>query len=296
MQNKTWMKRLLLLLLVAMLALVPVVSVMAQDDGGEEGQTTEQVEETGETAEGEEASGDEEGGLLTPLGINPGLLVTQVLNFVLIAVLLGQFLWTPAMNMLDERSTEIQKGLEDAAAAAKARQNAEDEAEKILQQARTEKQQVLTEARQQGEQVKNQMEKEAQQEAERIREEAREDAQAEKEAELAELRDKVIQIATAVAGRIVEEKLDEDKQRDLVSNFFTKLPDGAKSLTGEVTVISAMPLTDAEKQQVEETIDADGYTYDVDPDILGGLVVRSQDRVIDGSTRGNLSSLTSRLK
>jgi F-type H+-transporting ATPase subunit b len=296
MQNKTLMKRLLMLLVVAALALVPVVSVMAQDEGGEGEQTTEQVEETGETAEGEGAANEEEGGLLTPLGINPGLLVTQVLNFLLVAVLLGALLWTPAMNMLDERSTKIQKGLEDAAAAAKARQNAEDEAEKILQQARTEKQQVLTEARQQGEQVKSQMEKEAQEEAERIRTEAREDAQAEKEAELAELRDQVIQIATAVAGRIVEEKLDEDKQRQLVSNFFARLPDGAKDLSGEVTVTSAMPLTDAEKKQVEDTINADSYTYEVDPDILGGLVVRSQDRVIDGSTRGNLSSLTSRLQ
>lgn len=294
--SKTLMKRLLLLLLAALLALVPVASLMAQEGEGGEEPTTEQVEGGEEAAEGSSESHEEEGGLLTPMGINPGLLVTHTLNFLLIAFILRMTLWQPAVNMLDERSTKIQKGLEDAAAAAKARQNAEDEADKILQEARTEKQQILTEARQQAETVQSQMEEDAREEAQRIREEARKDAQAEKEAELAQLRDQVIQIATAVAGRIVEEELDQDAQRELVSKFFTKLPDSAKNLSGAVIVISAMPLTDEEQSKVESEISADSYTYEVDPNILGGLVIRSQDRVIDGSTRGNLNNLTSRLQ
>jgi F0F1-type ATP synthase delta subunit len=57
-----------------------------------------------------------------------------------------------------------------------------------------------------------------------------------------------------------------------------------------------MPLTDAEKKSVQGAIKGDSYTYTVDPSILGGLLVRSSDRVVDGSVRGGLSSLSERLK
>ena len=62
---------------------------------------------------------------LTPLGINAGLLFTHTFNFILIAVILSVVMWRPMVNFLDARSARIQKGLEDAAAAARARQNAE---------------------------------------------------------------------------------------------------------------------------------------------------------------------------
>lgn len=271
-----------------LLALFPVASFAQEEETAEETQTEEVVEE--------EVHAEEEGGLLTPLGINFGLLVAQVVNFLLIAGLLTTFLWRPAVNMLDARSAKIQKGLEDAAAAARARQNAEAEAEKVLSEARAERQKLVEDARAQSEQLKKQLESEARQEAERIREEARQEAVVERNAELAGMREQVLAISTTLASRVLGENIDQGKQQALVSDFFAKLPDGAKNLTGQVEVVSAMPLTDAEKTRLESEISAAGYTYTVDPSILGGVIVRSQDKVVDGSVRSSLNNLTSRLR
>lgn len=274
-----------LLVLVAILSLLLAALPVMGQEGGEtgEGQATEEAAEAG-------------GGPLDALGINPGFLVAQMINFGVVALALTAILWRPAVNMLDVRSQKIQKGLEDAAAAARARQNAESEADKILAEARAERQKLIEEARRQGEDVQKQIEGEARQAAERIRSDAQQEATSARNAQLADLRDQVLQISSAVAGRILQENIDAKKQEKLVSDFFSQVPEGAKNLSGEVEVTSAMPLSDAEKKKLESAIKADGYTYNVDPNILGGVIVRGQDKVVDGSVRGSLGNLAARLK
>jgi F-type H+-transporting ATPase subunit delta len=67
------------------------------------------------------------------------------------------------------------------------------------------------------------------------------------------------------------------------------------------TVTSAVPLSDSERTAVEERLQelAGGpvtVQAEVDEDILGGLVVRIGDRLIDGSTRSRLQALKQRLE
>ena len=287
MLKRIGLKRLLIIVAVLSLLLAALPATMAQDETGEEDHSAETEDHAAEEAGG---------GPLDALGINLGFLIAQIINFGIIALVLTAILWNPARNMLDVRAQKIQKGLEDAAAAAKARQNAEAEADKILAEARSERQKLLEEARQAGDDVRKQIEAEARQEAERIRAEGRQEAQAARNTALADVRDQVLQISSAVAGRVLQENIDAKKQSKLVSDFFAAVPEGAKNMSGNVEVTSAMPLSDAEKKSLESAIKADSYTYNVDPSILGGLIVRGQDKVVDGSVRGNLGELTSRLK
>jgi len=284
--QKTFLQRLLLviMLLSLVMALLPMTA-LAQEGG--EGEHTE-----------EEAAHEETEGAspLDALGINGGFFLAQVVNFLFIATILTVVLWSPANNMLNTRATKIQKGLEDAAAAARARQNAEAEADKILAEARSERQKLIEEARLQGEDVKKSIENEARQDAERIRRDANTEADGLRANALAGVRDDVLKISSAVAGQILKENIDAKKNSTLISNFFSKLPDAAKNLSGNVEVISAMPLTDDEKKKVEGALKGSSYSYTVDPSILGGLVVRSQDKVIDGSVRGGLTDVTGRMK
>lgn len=65
-------------------------------------------------------------------------------------------------------------------------------------------------------------------------------------------------------------------------------------------VTSAVPLSDAEKAEVQRKLqELTGGQVEletqVDEDILGGLVVRIGDRLIDGSTRSRLVALKQRL-
>ena len=64
----------------------------------------------------------------------------------------------------------------------------------------------------------------------------------------------------------------------------------------DATVTSAVPLTDAQRAEVARRLRAAHgddlpIAYEVDPGILGGLVVRVGDRYIDGSVATRLGQL-----
>ncbi len=225
------------------------------------------------------------------LGINPGMMLIWLIAFIMLYVLLTRFIYDPLTNVLNERRNRIAKGLEDAAAAARARENAEAEAEKILAQARSEAQKVIDEARGRGEDVAGTIEGEARQEAARIQYDAQNEAVAIRNAELGNLRDQVLNISVAVAGRILDENISKTKQKALVNSFITELPEGAKSVGGSVEVVSAMPLTAAEQKQITSEVGADEAEFAVDPSILGGLIVRWAGGMVDGSVRSQLNAL-----
>ena len=230
------------------------------------------------------------------LGINLGYLLVQIIAFIVLYAFLTRWVYEPLNRALQERRARIAKGLEDAAAAAKARQNAEAEAEKILAQARAESGKIIEEARGRAEEVARQIEAEARAEADRIRAEAREAASQERDAQLADLRGQVASISMAVAQRLIGDSLDAKRQQSLIDDFFAKVPADAKALGGNVEVISAMPLTEKEQTKIRKELGAENVTFRVDPDILGGLVIRSEDRVVDGSVRSGLTEMATLLR
>ncbi|MCA9909781.1 MAG: F0F1 ATP synthase subunit B, partial [Anaerolineae bacterium] len=247
MRNKSMIVRLLLLMLV--LTSLVIVPLAAAQEGGEAGAETTTGEVVAEAAPSTNP--------LTPLGINTGFLIAQIINFLIIFGLLTVFMWRPLTRMLDSRAKKIEKGLEDAAAAANARRNAEAEAEKILAAARADAAREVETARSRGEEVAKQVISEANQEAERIRTEARARGEEERNKQLADLRSQVANISLAVANNVIRENLDAKKQSALIDNFFASVPEGAKALKGaNVEVVSAMPLSDAEQNKIKKEIGA----------------------------------------
>lgn len=303
MKQQWTMKRLLALALIVMALLAVAVPAFAQEaptevPSGDAAHAAAEVA-AGEVAQAEEnveAAAEPATNPLTPLGINAGFLAAQCLNFLLLFGLLTFVLWRPMMNMLDSRSAKIAKGLEDAAAAASARQNAEVEAEKIVAGARQEANRVIDEARGKGDEVAKQVEAEAATEADKIRDDARARANEERDRQLADLRGQVASISVAMTEALIGVSLDEKRQSKLVSDFFSSVPKDALKLGDSVEVVSAMPLTAEEQARVQKETGARNVTYAVEPSLLGGLVVRSADRVVDGSVRSNLNELASRLK
>ena len=230
--------------------------------------------------------------VLDNLGINPGLMLIWIIAFIVLYTVMTRFIYDPLVNVLNERRNRIAKGLEDAAAAARARENAEAEADKILAQARAEAQKVIDEARGRGEDVAAAVEQEARQAAAKIQTDAQTEAVATRNAELGNLREQVLNISVAVASRILDENITKTKQKALVNSFIADLPEGAKGVGGSVEVVSAMPLTAAEQKKIQGEIGADEVDYQVDPEILGGLLVRWPGGMVDGSVRSQLSGLS----
>jgi len=245
---------------------------------------------------------------LEGLGINLGYLLVQVFNFLIIFVILAAWMYKPLLNMMQQRRETIAKGLEDARIASEARENAEKEAEEILAKAQQEAGKIVREATERGEQVRVEIKEAADSEIVALREEAALDAQQEKEKILGDLRGQVAALSIAAAQKVIGESLDEKRQRALIDDFFSGIKTGkvvlleGKSFTGtSAEITSALPLTRKEQKIVSKDVVGElgenaTVSFHVDPTILGGLVIRIGDKILDGSVAGKLESLSRSLQ
>lgn len=244
------------------------------------------------------------GEALGSLGINPTFLLSQAVNFLLLFGVLTALLWKPAMRRLETRREMVRKQQEDAEAVAQDRAAIEQERAQMLDEARAEANRILTEARGQARQIIEQATTQARQEAEQFLIQARRDAEEERNLLLGQMREQIAALAIAAAHRLVGEALDEQRQRALVDAFFSGvregrvevLPEGMARADGPVIITSAVPLSDAEQAVIRSQLTGrlgEGLevSFQVDPQILGGLVVRVGDRVVDGSFAGQLEQL-----
>lgn len=231
------------------------------------------------------------------LGINIGYILMQILLFIILFMVLRGYLYNPIINNLEERKTKIAKGLENARQAAIARDSADAEAKKIMDAVRAEAAQLRIDASVQAEETGNSIRAKAKQEAADIVAAARGEAEEERNRILADSRGQIASIAIAAANKIVGKSLDESRQRAIIADFFAKVPADATNMSGtsgEVT--SALPLTDAEQAEVKKALNLDDLTFKVNPSILGGLIVRVGDKVVDSSVATRMSAMRDSLK
>lgn len=236
------------------------------------------------------------------LGINLGLLIVQIIAFAIVMLTLNSWVYKPMLDMMETRKQKIAQGLEDAGVAADARANAEKEAAKIIADAQAEASKIVSEATDRAAAAGKDVKAAAEAEAAKAREAALAETELERNRILGDLRGQVASLAISAANKLVGEALDEKKQHALLNEFFSGMKDGKvvvvegefKGDTAEVT--SALPLTSDEQESVKKNFDAKNVDFKVDPSILGGLVVKIGDKVLDGSVAGKLEGLRQSLK
>jgi len=242
------------------------------------------------------------------LGINLGYLLFFILNFLLLLILLKAWVYEPILGMLEKRKTAVAQGVEDAQIAALARANAEKEAAKLIADAQAEAGRRAAEVTARAEKEAASLRAAVEEDRRKLLKSAEEDARLERERHLADLRGQIGALAIAAANRIIGETLDERRQRALIQELFSGVKAGqvvvldGESLSGEAAVVtSALPLTPEEQAQAQSDIisrlgGTASVAFKVDPSILGGLIVRVGDKVIDGSLAGKLENLRASLK
>jgi F-type H+-transporting ATPase subunit b len=240
---------------------------------------------------------------LDALGLNLGYLLVQVLNFAIVFVVLRAWVYKPILNVLDKRSQKISQSIEDARKAEEARQNAEADAAKILEEARTKANDIVRQATEKAELAADDIKNEAKQKAKESHQEAVEAAEEERNRILADMRGQVAALAIAAAQKLIGEALDEKRQQALVDEFFSSVKQGKVTvLEGEkfdgktAVVTTALPLTEAEKKVLEKDIlkrstGEPAVSFEVDPNLLGGLTIRIDDKVYDHSVSSQLSNI-----
>jgi len=238
------------------------------------------------------------------LGINLGFFLFQVFNFTILVILLYALAYKPILNMLETRKKKIAQGIEDARVAADARANAEKEAQEIINKAQAEAAQKIREATERADGVAQEIQSKAEAEASKAREEALASAVEERDRILADLRGQIAALAIAAANKLIGESLDEKRQHALIDEFFSGVK-GGKVVVLEDTelpsnasahVTTALPLTPNEQDNIKQSLatkigqDAE-INFKVNPSILGGLIIRVGDKVVDGSVAGQLEGM-----
>jgi len=235
------------------------------------------------------------------LGINLGLLIVQIIAFSIVFLTLNSWVYQPMLDMMETRKTKIAQGLEDARIAAEARKDAQRDADKIRAEAQAEAGKVVREATERAASAGKDVKAAAEAEAAKARETAVAEAELERNRILGDLRGQVAALAIAAANKLVGAALDEKKQRALIDEFFSGVKDGKVVVVdggfqGDAEVTSALPLTGAEQETVKKSFSAKEVAFKVDPSILGGLVVKIGDKVLDGSVAGKLEGLRQNFK
>jgi F-type H+-transporting ATPase subunit b len=82
---------------------------------------------------------------LANIGVDWKLLLAQVVNFGILLFILKRYAYQPMLRLMDERTMKIERGLSDAAAAAKKLQDVAQEETAILAAARTDAKKILAE-------------------------------------------------------------------------------------------------------------------------------------------------------
>jgi F-type H+-transporting ATPase subunit b len=245
---------------------------------------------------------------LAQLGLNLGYLLVQIICFFIILVVVRAWIVKPLLGMLEKRRMKLEQGLEDARIAAEARANAEQDANEIISDSQAKAAHIINEATERADTAMVEVKTGAEKEIAKEREALMGEIEEERNRMLADLRRQVAALSIAAAQRLIGEEMDIKRQHALLDEFFSGVKSGrlvlleGTDLTGDsAEVTSALPLSKAEQASVMHNIlnkigAKTNVKFRVDPQILGGLVIRVGDKVLDGSVSGQLEGLRKSLK
>jgi F-type H+-transporting ATPase subunit b len=159
--------------------------------------------------------------LLTP---GTGLIIWQLIVFVLLFLLLSKLAWKPIISSLKEREVSIQTALDTAEKARLEMAQLKSDNEKLLRDARDERDRMLREAREVANRMKDDAQGEAKKAAERIIDDARTAINIEKQAALKDVRIQVAMFSLEIAEKLMKKNLADDKsQKELVESYIKDL-------------------------------------------------------------------------
>lgn len=150
--------------------------------------------------------------------------ITLIAVFVLF-LLMSYLLFKPARELIRKRQEYIKDQLDEAAQAQKVADDMKTEYDAKLQDVGQEAEEILTQARKKAKAKENEIVDEAKEEAFRITARAKKDIELEKARVKDEMKQEMVEVATAMAGRFVEETMDEKKQSELIDETLEKMGD-----------------------------------------------------------------------
>ena len=167
------------------------------------------------------------GEIANQLGISGGLLISQIVNFLLLMAILRVTLYGPILKMLADRRERIAQSMKDTERVSAAAREAEQEKAKVLEAARREAQEIRAQATRDTEKIAQEIRSRADQEATEIRMKAQADAKAQADTALADANKQIADLAIAATEKLLGRELaNKGEQERFVAEFLAQHTNG----------------------------------------------------------------------
>lgn len=166
--------------------------------------------------------GEESQSLLSALGIDWVLLLEQTLAFLILLFLLAKFVYPILIRAVDSRRDRIEAGLKEAKQAEEALANAEAKVSEMLAEARKEADEILARTNQEAASVVSDAEDKAKTRAEQIVADARQQLELDIAKAREALKKDTVELVALATERVVGEKLDAQKDAELLKKALTE--------------------------------------------------------------------------
>jgi F-type H+-transporting ATPase subunit b len=144
--------------------------------------------------------------IINAFGIDQRLIIIQIVNFTILMVALGYFLYKPILKLLQEREEKIAQGIKDAELAAGAKAEADSEKQVVLSAAHGEASAIASRAKVAAEAKTAEILSVAQDKASQVLKEAEVKSEQLKKQALAESEKAVAELAILAAEKVLREK------------------------------------------------------------------------------------------
>lgn len=161
--------------------------------------------------------------VVASLGLNGQLFAFQLLNFAVVVAIVWFLILKPLTKTLEERKKLIDESLDKAKEVDSNLQMAEIKFQERIDEAKAEASKVMSKVQEDGVELTNKMKERAQKEIELVVDQAKRNIKIEKEEMMVGLKEETASLVVAAVEKILEERLDESKDKKLIEGILGKL-------------------------------------------------------------------------
>jgi len=161
----------------------------------------------------------------TPImAIRLNLMLWTLVIFLLLFWILKRFAFPAILGEVEKREKALQDAIDSAKRDREEAQRILEEQRKQIEAARGDAQKLIADGRAVAEKMRADMLEQTHQEQQTMLERARKEIDAERDRAIAQLRREAVNLALAGASKVIEQNLDNTKNRQLVESFLSSIP------------------------------------------------------------------------
>jgi F-type H+-transporting ATPase subunit b len=161
--------------------------------------------------------------ILNNFGIQPILLLAQIVNFLIIVYLLKKFFYKPIVKMLDDRKKTIEESLKNAQTIEEKLQKTEEKSALLLEEARKNAQDLISQAKIEAERIATQAAQEARSATEDALNRAMIQMESQKEAMRKSLQEETMNLVVEVTKKVLGRNLKDQERRQLTQKSMSEI-------------------------------------------------------------------------